>query len=201
MRPSSSPYIGENNSIMKHLFSPLFFILAVSLIGTGCASSNQGLSSSNVIDRNVELDPIRADINVNDEERLKGSSQSIYFLFFRLKGDNKYADGISYSANAFNKEGLFSFLNPFRLFEMIATGDAEGKVKSAAAYNAIEGKEVDVLVHPTYSVTKKNYLIVSVYEAEVQGYGATYSNFRTEPPLDQELNRIIAAKTQFRVEE
>ena len=187
MRPSSSPYIGENNSIMKHLFSPLFFILAVSLIGTGCASSNQGLSSSNVIDRNVELDPIRADINVNDEER--------------LKGDNKYADGISYSANAFNKEGLFSFLNPFRLFEMIATGDAEGKVKSAAAYNAIEGKEVDVLVHPTYSVTKKNYLIVSVYEAEVQGYGATYSNFRTEPPLDQELNRIIAAKTQFRVEE
>lgn len=186
---------------MRHVFPAFLFIVAVSVIGTGCSSSSQGLSSSNVIDRNIELDPIRADINVNDEERLEGSSQSVYFLFFRLKGDNKYADGISCSANAFNKEGLFSFLNPFRLFEMIATGDAEGKVKSAAAYNAIDGRDVDVLVHPTYSVTKKNHLIVSIYEAEVQGYGATYFNFRTEPPLDQELNRIIAEKTQFRVEE
>ena len=91
-------------------------------------------------------------------------------------------------------------VNPFRLFELIATGDAEGKVKSAAAYNAMEGQDIDVLVHPTYSVTKKNYLIVSIYEAEVRGYGATYTNFRTEPPLQDELNRIIAEQTDFVVE-
>lgn len=170
------------------------------LLGTGCSSTSTGVASSNVIDRNVELDPIRADIVVDEDSRLTGSSQSVYFLFFRLKGDNKYADGITYSSNAFSKEGLFSFLNPFRLFELIATGDAEGKVKSAAAYNAMEGQGIDVLVHPTYSVTKKNYLIVSIYEAEVQGYGATYTNFRTEPPLEEELNRRIAEQTDFVVE-
>ena len=170
------------------------------ILGSGCSSTSTGMASSNVIDRNVELDPIRADIEVNEDTRLSGSSQSVYFLFFRLKGDNKYADGITYSSNAFSKEGLFSFLNPFRLFELIATGDAEGKVKSAAAYNAMEGQDIDVLVHPTYSVTKKNYLIVSIYEAEVRGYGATYTNFRTEPPLQDELNRIIAEQTDFVVE-
>ena len=184
---------------MKHLF-PILFLLVVSALSTGCSSSSHGMASSNVINRNIDLDPIKADIVVDAENRLTGKSQSIYFLFFRLKGDNKYADSITYSSNAFTKEGLFSFLNPFRLFEMIATGDAEGKVKSAAAYNAVEGENVDVLVHPTYSVTKKNYLILNIYEAEVQGYGATYTNFRTEPILDQEINRIIAEKTQFQVE-
>lgn len=192
--------MGVNWGIMKIQSISLALLGAVLLLGSGCSSTSTGMASSNVIDRNVELDPIRADITVNENTRLAGSSQSIYFLFFRLKGDNKYADGISYSSNAFTKEGLFSFLNPFRLFELIATGDAEGKVKSAAAFNAMEGQDIDVLVHPTYTVTKKNYLIVSIYEAEVRGYGANYTNFRTEPPLQNELNRIIAEKTDFVVE-
>jgi len=171
-----------------------------SLFMTSCASYSAGYQSSTVQSRNVQLDPIVADINVDESEKLKGDSKSTYLLFFRLTGDNQYADGVNYSANAFTKEGLFSFLNPFKLFERIATGDAEGKVKSAAAYDALEGTDADVLVHPTYSVYKKNYIIYYVYGAEVQGYAGKYTNFRTESPIEERLNEIIAENVQFNVE-
>jgi hypothetical protein len=56
--------------------------------------------SSTVISRNFELDLIRADIQVNESEKLEGQSVSAYFLIFRVFGDNKFADGISYSTDA-----------------------------------------------------------------------------------------------------
>lgn len=167
---------------------------------SSCASYSSGYQSSTVQGRNVELDPIVADINVDESEKLMGESESAYLLFFRLRGDNRYADGVSYSANAFTREGLFSFLNPFRLIEKIATGDAEGKVKSAAAYNALRDTDADVLVHPTYSVFKKNYIIFYIYGATVQGYAGKYTNFRTESPVEEQLNEIIAGNVQFNVD-
>ena len=173
---------------------------AAVLVLSSCASYSSGYQSSTVQSRNVQLDPIVADITVDESEKLKGESESAYLLFFRLRGDNKYADGINYSSNALTKEGLFSFLNPFRLFERIATGDAEGKVKSAAAYDALKNSDADVLVHPTYNVYKKNYLIYFVYGAEVQGYAGKYTNFRTENPLQERLNEIIARNVQFNID-
>jgi hypothetical protein len=177
----------------------LFTGIALATLFTSCASYSSGYQSSTVQSRNVQLDPIVADIVVDESEKLKGESESAYLLFFRLRGDNRYADGINYSSSAFTKEGLFSFLNPFKLFERIATGDAEGKVKSAAAYDALDNTDADVLVHPTYNVYKKNYLIYYVYGAEVQGYAGKYTNFRTENPLQERLNEIIAQNVQFNV--
>jgi len=182
---------------MKHI---LISGIALASLLTSCASFSSGYQSSIVQSRNVQLDPIVADIVVDESEKLQGKSESAYLLFFRLRGDNRYADGINYSSNAFTKEGLFSFLNPFRLFERIATGDAEGKVKSAAAYNALRNSDADVLVHPTYNVYKRNYLLFFVYGAEVQGYAGKYTNFRTENPLQERLNEIIARNVQFNVE-
>jgi hypothetical protein len=180
-------------------YSTLVYGAAV-LVLSSCASYSSGYQSSTVQSRNVQLDPIVADITVDESEKLKGESESAYLLFFRLRGDNKYADGINYTSNALTKEGLFSFLNPFRLFERIATGDAEGKVKSAAAYDALKNSDADVLVHPTYNVYKKNYLIYFVYGAEVQGYAGKYTNFRTENPLQERLNEIIARNVQFNID-
>lgn len=37
-----------------------------------------------------------------------------------------------------------------------------------------------MLVHPNYTTTVENYLIVKKYTVSVEGYGAKYSNFRTE---------------------
>ncbi|MFN6038986.1 MAG: hypothetical protein ACK452_11010, partial [Bacteroidota bacterium] len=55
-------------------------------------------------------------------------------------------------------------------------------VKRAAAYKALEGTDADVLVHPTYTITEKSFLIFYVFKAEVKGYGGKYYNFRTETP-------------------
>lgn len=153
-------------------------ILAMTL--TSCVTTNKAFQSSPVISRNVQLDPIKADIEVDQTVKLKGESKSSYLLFFRVRGDNKYADNIKYSAETETTGRLFSFLNPFELFKKIATGDAVGKVKAAAAYKALEDSNADVLVHPMFTLTEKNYLLFFVYKAEVTGYGGVYKNFRTE---------------------
>jgi hypothetical protein len=180
--------------------SSILLISTATVVLSSCVSYSSGYQSSTVQSRNVQLDPIVADITVDETEKLHGESESAYLLFFRLRGDNKYADGIDYSSNTFTRQGIFSFLNPFKLFERIATGDAEGKVKSAAAYDALKNSGADVLVHPTYSVYKKNYLVYYVYGAEVQGYAGKYTNFRTEQPLQERLNEILAKSVQYRVE-
>ena len=62
---------------------------------TSCLTTNRGFQSSPVISRNVELDPIKADIKVDEKTKLKGESSSAYFLIFRVNGDNTFADGIN----------------------------------------------------------------------------------------------------------
>lgn len=141
---------------------------------TSCVSTNKGFQSTPVIARAVQLDPIKADINVDMDQKLKGTSKSTYFLIFRIDGDNKMADGIDYSSDA--NAGIFASLNPFKALR----SGRLSKVKGAAAFKALDRSDYDVLVHPSYTVTTKNFLIVQKYEIEVTGYGAKYENFRTE---------------------
>lgn len=155
----------------------LFILLAIVASFSSCVSTNGGYQSSPVISRNVELDPIKADINVDTTRRLKGESTSTYFLSLRVQGDNKFADGINYSTDA-NTSMASKLLNPLSL---ISSGRLS-KVRSAAAYKAMSQGSYDVLVHPSYVVTTENYLIIKKYTVEVTGYGATYSNYRTVPP-------------------
>lgn len=159
---------------MKKVLTLIMIIGMITLSMSSCVSTNKGFQSSPVLARDVQLDPIKADINVNTDEKLKGTSSSMYFLIFRLEGDNKIADGIDYSSET--GVGLFQSLNPFRAFRLMRLS----KVRGAAAYKALEGKDYDVLVHPSYTVTTKNYFIIQKYEIEVTGYGAKYENFRTE---------------------
>lgn len=149
--------------------SIIFGIVAISF--SSCVSTRRGFQSSPVMSKNVELDPIKADIIVDDSKKLKGESQSSYFLIFKVDGDNKYADGITYSTDA--NAGFIAQFNPARL--------RLNKVRGAAAYKALEGGDFDVLVHPIYTTTVTNFLFIfQKYEVTVQGYGGKYSNFRTE---------------------
>lgn len=142
---------------------------------TSCVSTNKGFQSSPVISRNVDLDPIKADINVNETTKLSGQSSSTYFLFFRISGDNTSADGINYSTDAGGSK-----LSQFNPIKMLRTAKLN-KVRAAAAYKALSTGDYDFLVHPNYVTTTKNYLgIVKIYECTVSGYGAKYQNFRTE---------------------
>jgi hypothetical protein len=150
-------------------------LIALMLISvTSCVTTNKGFQSSPVISRNVQLDPIKADINVDETAKIKGESSSSYFLIFRVSGDKTFADGINYSTDA--SASLAQQINPLK----IAQAGRLNKVRGAAAYKALSSGDYDVLVHPNYSTTVKNYLIFKKYTVTVEGYGAKYENFRTE---------------------
>ena len=143
-------------------------ICSIAIFFNSCVSTNKGYQSSPVISRNVQLDPIKADIKVNETAKLKGESTSIYFLCFRIGGDNTFADGINYSTDA---------VSPIKSLKTARLN----KVRAAAAYKALSNGDYDFLVHPNYTITSMNFLgLVKVYECYVSGYGAKYEKFRTE---------------------
>jgi hypothetical protein len=152
------------------LFCSLFFL-------AGCSESVRDMHTSTIKSRNVQLDPIKADLTVDNSNLLSGSSQTIYFLIFPVKRDKNIID-----------TGEL-FRSPME------------HTKGAALYNATDGKDLDVLVHPTYTITTKWWLLGTTIEAKVTGYAGKYSNFRTESPLQDELNRIIAEKSQIIIEQ
>ena len=147
--------------MFKHLLKVTLLTASV-LAMTSCGvTQNKATHSSPVRSRAVNLDPIKADININEEEKLSGMSSSTYVIGFRVSGDQNYADGVNFSTMAFH-------LGRVR------------QVKSAAAYNAMLDKGYDVLVHPTYNIKVERGIFVQKYTATVEGYGGKYENFRTE---------------------
>jgi hypothetical protein len=153
---------------MKKIGTVLVMICSIAIFFNSCISTNKGYQSSPVISRNVQLDPIKADIKVNEITKLKGESRSIYFLCFRIGGDNTFADGINYSTD------VVSPIKPINSARL-------NKVRSAAAYKALSNGNYDFLVHPNYTISKINFLgLVKVYDCYVSGYGAKYEKFRTE---------------------
>jgi len=152
-----------------------FTILALLVVSfSSCVTTNKGFQSSPVISRNVQLDPIKADINVDETKKIIGESSSSYFLIFRVSGDKSFADGINYSTDA--SLSLAQQLNPLK----IAKAGRLNKVRGAAAFKALSTGDYDILVHPNYVTTIENYLIFKKYKVTVNGYGAKYENFRTE---------------------
>jgi hypothetical protein len=159
---------------MKLIKNYLLCIPLLTIFFASCTTTNKGFQSSPVISRNVQLDPIKADLEVNESVKLKGESSATYFLIFRVNGDNTIADGINYSTDA--SASLIEQLNPLNVIK----ASRLSKVRGAAAYNALSTGDYDVLVHPNYVVTVQDYLIVKKYKVSVDGYGAKYKNFRTE---------------------
>ncbi len=163
--------VATTQNKMKQTNLNLFLSCALAICLSSCMSTNKGYQSSPVVSRNVQLDPIKADIVVNETTKLTGKSTSTYVLGFRIKGDHTTADGINYSTDA-GSSGLN--LKVFKAAKL-------NKVRSAAAYKALATGEYDFLVHPNYTTSTKNFVgIVKIYECTVSGYGAKYQNFRTE---------------------
>ncbi len=156
---------------MKKIITKATFLLLIVISFSSCVSVNKGFQSSPVISRNIQLDPIKADIKVDANNKLKGESTASYFLMFKVSGDNTFADGINYSSES---QSAFGKMKSF------ASGGRLKKVRSAAAYKALSAGDYDFLVHPNYTSTVEDYLIFKKYTVKVEGYGATYENFRTE---------------------
>ena len=112
----------------------VFSLFAFSMAMTSCGVSfNKSYNSSAVQLGDVQLDPIKADLTVDQTSKLVGSSKSSFFLMFKVAGDNYFADGVRFPGMSFG---------------------AVNAVKSSAAYNALNSTEndFDIIVDPQYTV-------------------------------------------------
>ena len=135
-------------------------ILAVSVMTvTGCSTVNK---SHTYAPLDVSLSSaLEADLDVDTSRKVMGTSTAGYLLgFIKTDGDAKFADG--YGGNG-----------------------RVGTVKSAAAYNAIQSGNGDVLIAPQYNVRVKNYLVFTRITVDVEGYRGkiTSINKRQSVPL------------------
>ena len=152
-------------------FKTILSVLIVALAFSSCSVHTRAIQSSPVMARNVELDPIKADIDVKQDKKLEGEGTATYIFGIRFSNlfDQKQVDGVTYSTNS----DFLPFLNR-----------GKNTARSIAAYEALEAcPECDVLVNPKYEVTVKKSplgLLYKKYVVRVSGYGAQYKNFRTE---------------------
>lgn len=145
---------------------------------SSCVSTNKSSISTPMSSPQVQTNPIKADIDIDMSKKLKGSAHASYLFNFRVSPfSQKYLDNVYYSGVSMPMD--LTILNPMTLLFTIIHGGMDAvsnKVKAAAAYNAIEGENVDILVHPEYVVEKKDFFIFKKFYAEVTGYKGTFKN-------------------------
>lgn len=143
----------------------------VAMVGlSGCSSVHQGVASG-ALQTSVRADHVA---NIKVGEKISGeSSAKILFGFFKVGGDNKFVDGMSYAGDS----ETFNEISPIPL-PIPSFSKGMNDVKSAAAYNAMANSGADVIVAPTYKTTVKNdFLIYKELEARVDGYKGTITGF------------------------
>ena len=114
------------------------------LLITGCASVNQSHIYSPVgVSISSEM---TADVDVDLSKKLIGTAKGTYFLgIVKISGDSKYADGYG---------GM----------------GTTGKVKAAAAFDAISKSDGDILVSPQYVVTTNFIFPFKTIIVDVSGF-------------------------------
>lgn len=140
----------------------VLLILGIAVAITSCSSTRTGALSTPAYAPRAEINPIRANIDVDMDKKISGESLSSYFLIFQVGGDNKFADGMSYSS-----ESQFNALFKAR----------ENKTKSAAAFKAVKSSGADIIVHPNYEIQVKNYIIFKQIKVKVTGYAGYFKKF------------------------
>ena len=116
-------------------------LIAMLLLGA-CANINKSYTAAPL--KPVVNAPMNADVFVDTSKKITGYAYGGYlFNLFKLSGDNKYADGITYGAN--NSNTIFTLL-----------GHVE-EVKAMAAYNALQGTGAEILVYPRYVIEESTW--------------------------------------------
>ncbi len=140
-------------------------ILAIFAFLTGCATLNQS-QFSNTYDGKVTSE-LKADVDVG--EKISGSSSAtVLFGLLTIGGESTFADGVTFAAQS-SGDGQ-QLLNLF--------GDASAPIKAAAAYNAINKSNADVIIAPKYITNVKNFYIFKKIDVEVTGYKGTIRSIR-----------------------
>ena len=125
----------------------LFYLLLIVLTFTSCSKEIHRSSMAALAGVSISTKPIPADVIVDKNTTLQGTSvTTVYFGIFKT-GDLNYADA--------NIPG--------------STGSLE---KQAAIYKALDGTDFDIIVNPKYIVEINKNLFVKTTTATVVGYGA-----------------------------
>lgn len=148
----------------------LSLTLAIILIMASCKSTKKSILSTPTYAPAAEINPIRANVEVDMTKKLIGESSTSYFLFFRTGGDNKFVEGMKH------ENGILS--------------GRVGKTKSAAAYNAIKDSDADIIVHPNYIVDVDNFLFFKKIKVKVTGYKGKFTKFYQKEYIDERDNKL-----------
>jgi hypothetical protein len=155
------------------------FIVAIVLSSCGTVKNSGKYHEKKVMNTDITTDVLHADMEVDDTNKISGSASASYFLFFRLSGDNHYAD----------IQGSFDM--PF---------SKTAPVKRAAQYEALNSSKSDFVAKPSYTIKKTTYLLglMTTVNVSVSGYGGVYKNFKTvdwkEYQIENETNRRLVDK-------
>lgn len=147
----------------------LFGVLGILLVFSSCHSLNKSTLSTPVFAPNALIKPIYADVEVKMDKKLIGTASATYFFGIRMEGDTKYADGMHYSVR--------TAVSKIPILSLFMGGGKVGKVKAAAAYNAMANSDADIIVNPHYSIEKRQFLMVKQVNAEVTGFAGYFTKF------------------------
>lgn len=130
---------------------------------SACASTHQGVASAplHVKLKNYQVANIKAGEKVTAESNAK-----VILGFITLSDDNKYADGVNYAGEN-GIPGMSMF-------------DSTSKVKSAAAYKAVQQSNADVLLAPVYETEVNDYFLWKDVKATVKAYSGKIVGFKNK---------------------
>jgi hypothetical protein len=151
------------------------FIVAIVLASCGTVKNSGKYHAKHVVNNNIGTLELRADQVIDETSKITGSASATYFLFFKLSGNNHYAD-----ING-------SFSSPF---------SKTAKVKKAAQYEALSRSNSDFVAKPSYTIKQTTYLLglMTSVNVSVSGYGGVYKNFREYDTLDRNVEILTNKK-------
>ena len=156
----------------------LFFIGIICLSSCGVVKNSGKYHEKDVKNEGIYTDILYADMEINEEEKITGEASATYFLFFRISGDNHYADIKSTNSG---------FASPFSKAALS---------KRAAQYNALSSAKADFIAKPSYTIKKRTYLfgLMTTVNANVSGYAGNYVNFKSVDPFERDLENAVNKK-------
>ena len=156
----------------------LLFIGIIYLSSCGVVKNSGKYHEKDVENEGIYTDYLYADMEINEEEKITGEASATYFLFFRISGDNHYADIKSSEAG---------FPSPF---------SKTAGPKKAAQYKALSSAKADFIAKPSYTIKKRTYLfgLMTTVNANVSGYAGNYVNFKSVDPLERDLENAVNKK-------
>jgi hypothetical protein len=161
---------------MKKMYKLLpVFIVAILLSSCGIVKNSGKYHEKNVENYAIDTHGLHADMEIDETSKITGSATATYFLFFRLSGDNHYAD----------IQGSFEM--PF---------SKTAGPKKAAQYKALNSGKADFIAKPSYTIKKTTYLLglMTIVDASVNGYGGVYKNFKQVDMLERNLENAVNKK-------